>query len=290
MRLRRLLRRFLPYWLRLRICLIRRSWRDQRRHTRFAVERAGLADFPVVVCRYERPFVDYPGQEAFVLAKRRNQSLLAGYLDGVVIRPGQTFSIWRLAPRPTTQRGYLPAAALKAGELTSETGGAICLLSTVLYNVALLGALEIVERHCHSVDTYADRRYFELARDAAIEYGYRDLRFRNPHDFPVLLDIAVTPDAVTACLRSPGPVAFSVTIDVDAPRRIPASWHISTSRGIESRQPRIVREPVDGLVVTGRRVICCEDQPPRVELLPPTFHEPRAGILHVSDTEASQIY
>ncbi len=155
---RQLARRLLPYELRLRVRLVRRAWHDRRQHTIFAATHGDPEQFPHTVCSYERRFIDYPGQEAFALAKRRNQARLARDLHAIVINPGETFSVWRLAGRPTRRAGYLPAAALKAGVLTSETGGAVCLLSTVLYNVALLGALEITERYCHSVDTYGERR------------------------------------------------------------------------------------------------------------------------------------
>src|SRR5690348_16220248 len=101
----------------------------------FAAARSSSLGFPNVVCRYERPFIDYPGQEQLGAAKRQNQRLLAGELDGLVIRPGEVFSVWRTAKRPTAQRGYARAAALKDGVLTTDVGGAICLLSTVLYNV-----------------------------------------------------------------------------------------------------------------------------------------------------------
>ena len=60
-----------------------------------------------------------------------------------VSRPGETFSVWRLAPRPTAARGYAVAAALKDRRLTSDVGGAICLLSTVLYNAGILTGLEV---------------------------------------------------------------------------------------------------------------------------------------------------
>ena len=72
---------------------------------------------------YERPFIDYPGQEQFGAAKRRNQVLLARTLSGTVVAPGEVFSIWRLSPWPTDARGYASAAALKNREMTSEAGG-----------------------------------------------------------------------------------------------------------------------------------------------------------------------
>lgn len=279
---RQLARRIVPYEARLRTRLWRRWWHDHLSRVGFATSAGDPSEYPHTICAYTRAFVDYPGQEAFALAKRRNQSLLARHLHGVVIQPGETFSVWHLAPRPTEKAGYLPAAALKSGVLTSETGGAICLLSTVLYNIALLGALEITERYCHSVDTYGEHRYFELARDAAIEYGYRDLRFRNTHPFPVLVEIEITGDAVTAGLRSAIPAPFHVTLEVDASHRQAAGWSVSSDRALATGESRVVREPLAGLAVKGRRIISRPDCAPTTEPLPPSHHEPVAGLLHVA--------
>lgn len=215
--MRRLLRRLLPAELRLRLRLLRRALDDYRKGTAFAARFGDPAGFPAQICCYRRPLIDYPGQQQVAAAKRRNQALLASHLSGVVIEPGETFSIWRLAPRPSRREGYGEAAALRQGALRLEVGGAICLLSTVVYNAALLGGLRVVERHGHSIDTYGARRYFELGRDAAIEYGYRDLRFRNPHGFAVYLRIEQSREALTARLYAARAAGFEVTIETLEP-------------------------------------------------------------------------
>ncbi len=58
--------------------------------------------------------------------------------------------------------------------------------------------MKIVERHCHSVDSYGDARYFELGRDAAVEYAYLDLRFRNDFPQPLLIRSRVEAESVVA--------------------------------------------------------------------------------------------
>lgn len=184
------------------------------RRERFATHRGAIDAFPYVLGSYRLPFVDYPGQDAAAAAKRENQRLLAAAVDGVVIRPAETWSLWRLAGRPASERGYAPAAAVRDGVLTLEVGGATCLLSTVVYNAALLAGLEIRERSQHSLDTYGDRRYFELGRDAAIEYGYLDLRFSNPHAIPVCVRVTADDTGVAAAVHAAGPRWFSTEIEV----------------------------------------------------------------------------
>ena len=45
--------------------------------------------------------------------KRRNLELAIARLDRVVLRPGDTFSVWKLVGRPTRRKGYLNGLVLK---------------------------------------------------------------------------------------------------------------------------------------------------------------------------------
>ena len=142
---------------------------------------------------------------------------MASALHGARVEPGEVLSLWRRSGRPSARRGYLEGSAIVDGRITAEAGGAVCLLSTVLYNAGLLAALEIMERHAHSADIYGEARYFELGRDATIEYGVLDLRFRNPHPWPVLLEISADDSQVAAAFRAPTPDLPGVAIEVQQP-------------------------------------------------------------------------
>jgi vancomycin resistance protein VanW len=157
----------------------RRAAEDAVRRRRISRRRADATGFAFPVCSYELPLVCYPGQEASFASKRANIARSLAACDGVVVGAGETFSFWRCAGRPTAARGYGSAAAMRDGVMGTEIGGAICFSATLLYNAGLLSGMEIAERWCHSVDTYGDARYFELGRDAAVEFAYRDLRMRN---------------------------------------------------------------------------------------------------------------
>ncbi len=215
------LRPLVPYEVRLWRARSIRWFRDHSAGEKFALAKDGEGTLRHLWAEYERPLIDYPGQEHLAGAKRRNQELLAGALTGTVIAPGETFSVWKLAGRPSKAKGYLKAAALKSGKLTTDTGGAVCLLSTALYNAALLSGMTVSERRCHSVDSYGNGRYFELGRDAAIEFGYTDLRFRNRHEEPVRLEVHVLNDRIRCAIRGSLPMPVNVRIEVSAPDLMP---------------------------------------------------------------------
>jgi vancomycin resistance protein VanW len=172
---------------------------DLCRGRRFAAQHcAAPEEFKFAVCRYELPVHCYPGQEARIAGKRHNLGLTVAALDGIVVRPGEILSFWRRVRRPTKRAGYVEAAALKGGLLVEDVGGSICLTSTVIYNVGLLSGLTVLERYCHSVDTYGENRYFELGRDAAVEFPYRDLRLRNDLGVALLVRASSSDDSVSA--------------------------------------------------------------------------------------------
>ena len=230
--LRRAARRWLPRRLRAEVAIARRHLRDRRGGDAFATRRGDPSAFPHRFEGYELAMIIYPGQEHLAEGKRHNQRVMAQALDGVRVEPGEVLSLWRCAGRPSARRGYLPGAAVLAGELTSEDGGATCQLSTVLYNAGLLAGLDVVERHAHSVDVYGEARYFEPGRDATIEYGVLDVRFRNPHPFAVLIELRADDDRVAASFRAP--VADLPAVEITA-ERLPVeggAWRARTRRTV----------------------------------------------------------
>ncbi len=284
MNLRGLARRYVPSTARLQLRLLLRALDDKHRNVRFT--KSGCEDpareFPNLVCRYERPILDYAGQTQFGAAKRHNLGLIASKLTSTVIKPAETFSIWHLAGEPTERAGYLRAAGLHNRQVTGDVGGSTCLMSTVLYNVGLLGAMDVTERHCHSIDLYGEERYFELGRDASIEYGYLDLRFSNPHPFPVLLTAETTPDSVIGALYSPVPHGFSVEVEVDSPAVTQPEEQLVVDQRLSDGVITVVQESRPGLRVSARRIIRFGDGSVREEALPGSLHHPVQGIVAVS--------
>lgn len=218
--------RNLPYPIRWRLRLLRRALMDRARHVRFASTQAGAEDYAHPVCLYRLPLRCYPGQEHRFEGKRNNIDRALMAIDGTVIAAGETFSFWRAVGRPTARHGYMTAAALKSGILTEDIGGALCLASTLIYNAALISGMTIVERRCHSVDSYGDDRYFELGRDAAVEYAYLDLRFRNDLGAPLRLTCAFDGETIVTRVRSRERPRFSVRVRVSGPTSSEDGAHV----------------------------------------------------------------
>ena len=112
--------------------------------------------------------------------KVENLKLALKRLDGVVIRPGQTFSYWKLIGQPTYSKGYKDGMVLHYGEYKSGVGGGLCQLSNMIYWMTLHTPLTVKERHRHSFDVFPDsNRTQPFGSAATCVYNYRDLRITN---------------------------------------------------------------------------------------------------------------
>jgi vancomycin resistance protein YoaR len=129
--------------------------------------------------------------------QRHNARLAAQALDGRIVAPGATFSFNRTVQSWSLDQGYVKALVSYDGELVRAFGGGVCQTSTTLYNAALLAGLPIVERHPHVFVP----GYIRPGRDAAVAYPGVDLRFRNPHPWPVRIRAVVRGDRLEIVLQ-----------------------------------------------------------------------------------------
>ncbi|NLJ96258.1 MAG: hypothetical protein GX321_03825 [Clostridiales bacterium] len=107
----------------------------------------------------------------------------ARLINNTVIYPGEVFSGYEHLAPFNKQNGYYVAGAYSKGKVIDSVGGGACQVTTTLYNAALEAELEIVERQPHSMTI----SYVGLSRDAAIAGTYKDLKFKNNTDVPILI-------------------------------------------------------------------------------------------------------
>lgn len=109
-----------------------------------------------------------------------NLQLAAKQLDGVVLRPGETLSYWRLIGKPTRAKGYVDGMVLSCGKVTSGVGGGLCQLSNLLYWITLHTPLTVTERHRHGYDVFPDaNRTQPFGSGATCFYPHGDLMITN---------------------------------------------------------------------------------------------------------------
>ncbi|MBY9078486.1 VanW family protein [Paenibacillus sp. HN-1] len=122
--------------------------------------------------------------------KIRNLSLAIPRLNGLTVKPGETFSYWRKIGKPTRRKGYLDGMVLYYGGFRSGVGGGLCQLSNLIYWMTLHTPLTVTERHRHSYDVFPDeQRTQPFGSGATCSYNYLDLQIRNDteHDYQLCL-------------------------------------------------------------------------------------------------------
>jgi vancomycin resistance protein VanW len=113
-------------------------------------------------------------------------------LNGVLIKPGQTFSLWKLVGKLSRGKGYLEGLVLENGKIGKGTGGGLCQLGNLLYWMGLHTPLVITERWRHGYDVFPDlNRSIPFACGATLSYNYIDLQMRNDtsHTFQIFLKL-----------------------------------------------------------------------------------------------------
>jgi vancomycin resistance protein YoaR len=122
-----------------------------------------------------------------------NVQLMARYIDGTIIRPGETFSFNEVVGERTAERGFREGQMIVGSILLPSIGGGVCQTATTLFNNAFELGLPIVRRYNHSF--YIS--HYPLGRDATVSWGGPDLVFRNDLTSALLIESSYTNETLT---------------------------------------------------------------------------------------------
>jgi vancomycin resistance protein YoaR len=122
-----------------------------------------------------------------------NVHLMAGYIDGTIIEPGEIFSFNKAVGPRTVERGFREGQMILGSLLLPAIGGGVCQTATTLFNNAFELGLPIVERHNHS--WYIS--HYPIGRDATVSWGGPDFEFKNDLDSAILIKTSYTDATLT---------------------------------------------------------------------------------------------
>ncbi|MEL4359266.1 MULTISPECIES: VanW family protein [unclassified Luteococcus] len=115
--------------------------------------------------------------------KVTNLRLACQQTNGLLIRPGESFSFNKVVGNCTRKRGFVEGMRLSNGKARPGVGGGICQLANLLHWMFLHSDLTIVERSEHSFDPFPDNgRVLPWGVGCSIVYNYVDLVVRNDTD------------------------------------------------------------------------------------------------------------
>jgi vancomycin resistance protein VanW len=194
---------------------LERRLTDRARRVPFATTVAGQP-LEVVLVRHESVLrrqldgLDPNLQETKIV----NLRLASATIDGLVIRPGETFSFWNRVGAPTAPRGFVEGLILRRGRITAGVGGGLCQLSNLLYWMALHTPLAVVEHHRHGFDPFPDvGRTLPFGSGATIFYSYGDLRLANPTEQPFQLRVSVGSSQLQGSIATDRPWPYAYHVD-----------------------------------------------------------------------------
>ena len=118
-------------------------------------------------------------------------------LNGLLIPPGETFSLLHALEPFTVENGYLPELVIKGDKITPELGGGLCQIGTTTFRTAMNSGLPINERQNHSlvVQYYNDPSNNNPGTDATIFEPAPDFKFTNDTGHYILFETAILKDS-----------------------------------------------------------------------------------------------
>ena len=122
-----------------------------------------------------------------------NVHLLGDYLNGTIIKSGQTFSYNEEVGPRTAERGFREGQMIFGGVLIPSIGGGVCQTATTVFNAAFEAGLPIKTRYNHSF--YIS--HYPVGRDATVSWGGPDLVFRNDLKNAILVNVSYTNSTFT---------------------------------------------------------------------------------------------
>lgn len=185
--------------------ILKRNLKDWRCKTPFA-QHKNLNKLPEILHSHQSRIIrtgqgiDPVSQEN----KAVNLELASRQINGIIIKPNEIFSFWKLVGKASKRKGYKAGRVITKGSLKLGLGGGLCNLANTINLLVLHSPLEIVELHTHSdaLDPSAEKNRQPFASGTSVSYNYVDYRFRNNTEQDIQLLVWCENGELKAELRS----------------------------------------------------------------------------------------
>lgn len=130
----------------------------------------------------------------------QNIQAAAKSFHGLLIAPGETFSMASQLTDISLDNGYVEALIIVGDQTVLGIGGGVCQVSTTLFRTAFFGGFPVVERHAHAYRVYYYEKVYgnkidqSLAGlDATVYVPLVDFKFTNDTPYWLLMETYVVP-------------------------------------------------------------------------------------------------
>lgn len=195
----------LTYKISMEKCILLRKIKDLFSKEQFAIEKRE-EKLPFTIYKHNSLIRRKLGNVNMELQenKAKNLALAAPKINGIMIKPGETFSFWHLVGRCLEKEGYKEELTIASGKPSSGIGGGMCQLSNLIHWMILHTDMQIIEHHHHDqIDLFPDfKRVIPFGTGTSIMYNYLDYRFKNTTNLTYQLIIYVTDEYLCGELKA----------------------------------------------------------------------------------------
>ena len=136
---------------------------------------------------------------------RSNVRLALEHFNLFAVYPGDTVSFNDVVGPRTEAAGFKKAPEYAGSNEEMGIGGGVCQASTTLYDAIIQAGMTIIERNRHTMTV----AYVEPSLDAAVNYGKKDLVFRNDTEHAIYIYTNVTKELASVTIYGTRPQYFS---------------------------------------------------------------------------------
>jgi len=176
----------------------------------------------------------------------QNIGQAAKYLNGTIVKPGETFSMNDTVRERTVANGYTTGFIIGGDGLFHEDlGGGVSTSATAMWHAAFFANMVRVEQRAHS---FWIARY-QPGLEATVSWGNLDLKWRNPEKTGVYIAASITDTSITVTLY--GTKTFDKVESESSPRT-----NIKPFQNIVSTDPKCITQlGVPGFDITVTRTV-----------------------------------
>lgn len=124
--------------------------------------------------------------------RTKNLRVGSAKLSGLIVMPGETFSLTKALAPITVANGYFESGVVEDGFSSTAVGGGLSQISTQLFNVGWLGGMDNIAHRPHS--RWFDR--YPAGRESTLWEGQIDMAWKNNTDHAVMIQAWVSSDRV----------------------------------------------------------------------------------------------
>jgi len=133
-------------------------------------------------------------------ARLKNIQMAAANFHGLLVAPGETFSMGQYVGDISLDSGYAEALIIYNGKTIKGVGGGVCQVSTTLFRTVFYAGFPVVERHPHAYRVF----YYEQMAggrnnpnlsgfDATVYFPLVDFKFTNDTPYWLLMETYFNP-------------------------------------------------------------------------------------------------